>query len=128
MKGYDTMTTDKLDPDFAELPLADRAAIEGRSGVGLHHAPETEDEQLIGAPFRHPEQDEAGTVWEPNWEPIETYKDGEVVMLDDGDRQLLGRRDMGMWTELTNGNEIAQPDFMPMLWSLAPEQIKYDLI
>ncbi len=49
-------------------------------------------------------------------------------MLDDGERQLLGRREMGMWMALANGDEIAQPDFLPMLWSHAPEQVKYDMM
>lgn len=59
---------------------------------------------------------------------IETYPDGEVVMLDDGRRQLLGRREMGMWMELAAGDELAQPDFQPMLWSFTSEQVKYDFL
>lgn len=49
-------------------------------------------------------------------------------MLDDGRRQLLGRREMGMWMELAAGDELAQPDFQPMLWSFASEQVKYDFL
>jgi hypothetical protein len=122
------MATEKLDPDFADLPPAERAAIEGLSGIGLHHAPPAADPDVTGAAFHHPERDAAGTPWEPNWEPIDTYQDGDVVMLDDGERQLLGRREMGMWMQLVDGEEIAQPDFLPMLWSVAPEQIKYDMM
>ncbi|WP_174291535.1 hypothetical protein [Sphingomonas bacterium] len=122
------MADEKLDPDFATLPPVDRAEIEGLSGIGLHHAPVAADEQVTGEAFHHQEQDAAGTVWEPNWEPIDTYRDGEMVMLDDGDRQLLGRREMGMWMELAGGDERAQPDYQPMLWSYAPDQVKYDLL
>lgn len=122
------MADDKLDPDFADLPPAARAEIEGLSGIGLHHAPSASDDHPTGETFHHPEQDAAGTAWEPNWEPIETYRDGEVVMLDDGRRQLLGRRDMGMWMELVDGDELAQPDYRPMLWSDAPDQVKYDML
>jgi hypothetical protein len=122
------MTDEKIDPDFADLPLAVRAEIEGRSGVGLHHAPAAVDEPVTGEAFHHPERTAVGTTWEPNWEPMETYPDGEVVMLDDGDRQLLGRREMGMWLELANGDELPQPDFLPMLWSFAPRQVKYDMM
>jgi hypothetical protein len=106
------MTDVKLDSDFA----------------GLHHAPATVGVQVTGEKFHHPERDAAGTTWEPDWQPMETYRDGEVVMLDDGARQLLGRREMGMWMELTGGEELAQPDFLPLLWSDAPEQVKYDMI
>lgn len=122
------MTDEKLDADFADLPPAARATIEGLSGVGLHHAPAADAEGATGEAFHHPETDAAGTEWEPNWEPVETYVDGQVVMLDDGNRQILGRREMGMWMELTDGDEIAQPDFQPMLWSYAPEQVKYDMM
>jgi hypothetical protein len=125
-KGMDPMDTEKLAPDFVDLPLAGRATIEGLSGLGLHHAPAASGQDGTGAPFHHPERGQTVTTWEPNWEPIETYTDGEVVMLDDGDRQLLGRRKMGMWTELKDGEELAQPDFLPMLWSVAPEQIEFD--
>ena len=45
-------------------------------------------------------------------------------MLDDGDRQMLGRRVMGMWMELAGGDELAQPDYQAMLWSRAPDQLK----
>lgn len=122
------MADEKLDPDFANLPPAVRAEIEGLSGIGLHHAPVAGDEQVTGEAFHHPEQDAVGSTWEPDWEPIETYQDGEVVMLDDGDRQLLGRREMGMWMELVDGGERAQPDYQPMLWSSPPKQVKYDLM
>lgn len=121
------MTHEKLDPDFADLPPVERAEIEGLSGIGLHHAPPV-GERSADASFQHPEEDVAGTVWEPDWEPIETCPDDTVVMLDDGDRQMLGRREMGLWMELTNGEEVARPDFLPMLWSFAPEQVKYDLM
>lgn len=121
---------DPIDQDFAALPEALRAEIEGAQGVGLHHAPlqGAPDSDATGAAFHHPEKDGAGTVWEPNWEPIDTYTDSDVVMLDDGNRQILGRRDTGLWMELLNGDEIAQPDFRPMLWSYAPEQVKYDMM
>lgn len=122
------MADEKLDPDFANLAPVDRAEIEGLLGIGLHHAPSAGEEQVTGEAFHHPEQDAAGTTWEPNWEPIETYRDGEVVMLDDGSRQILGRREMGMWMELLSGDERPQPDFQPMLWSTAPEQVKYNLM
>ena len=125
------MSDEKLDPDFAALSPQDRAGIEALSGIGLHHAPDdgvAADEGVAGEAFHHPEKDEAGTVWEPNWEPIETYTDSEVVMLDDGKRQILGMREMGMWMELLDGDEIAQPDFLPMLWSYAPDQVKYDMM
>lgn len=126
-KGHGSMTTGRLNADFSGSPRQDGTASDGRSSSGMHHAAEG-DRSRAYAPFRHPEQGEAGTVWEPNWEPIETYRDGDVVMLDDGDRQLLGRREMGMWMELAGGEEMPRPDFLPMLWSLAPEQIKYDMI
>lgn len=122
------MADEKLDPDFASLPPVTRAEIEGLSGIGLHHAPTAGEEQVTGEAFHHPEHDAAGTTWEPSWEPIETYPDGEVVMLDDGNSQLLGRREMGMWMELADGDEVAQPDYLPMLWSYAPEQVKYDMM
>ncbi len=122
------MTSEKLASDFADLPSRERTMIEGVSGNGLHHTPASEDQPSKGMSFRHPERDAAGTAWEPSWEPIETYPEGEIVMLDDGDRQLLGRREMGMWMELKAGDEIAQPDFLPMLWSFAPEQVKYDML
>ena len=122
------MPDGNLDTDFADLPPDLRAEIEGMSGAGLHHAPAGGGDQVAGETFHHPEKDAAGTTWEPNWEPIETYQDGEVVMLDDGDRQLLGRREMGIWMELVDGNELAQPDYQPMLWSRAPEQVKYDMM
>jgi hypothetical protein len=122
------MTDMKLDPDFADLPPRDRAEIEGSLGAGLHNAPAAVGEQVTGDAFHHPETDAAGTTWEPEWQPMGTYPDGGVVMLDDGERQLLGRREMGMWMELTAGDELAQPDFEPMLWSYAPEQVKYDMI
>lgn len=121
------MADEKLDADFADLPPNARAEIEGMSGIGLHHAPAIDD-QVTGEAFHHPEHDAAGTTWEPNWEPIETYPEDEVVMLDDGERQLLGRREMGMWMELVDGEELAQPDYRPMLWSRAPEQVKYDMM
>ena len=121
------MSDGKLDPDFANLSPVDRASIEALSGIGLHHAPGANGVASDDA-FHHPEQDEAGTVWEPNWEPIETYQDNDVVMLDDGQRQILGRREMGLWMELVDGKELAQPDFLPMLWSYAPEQVKYDMM
>ena len=121
------MSDEKLDPDFADLPPADRASIEGLAGIGLHHAP-SGDDAITGDAFHHPEQDEAGTVWAPNWEPIDTYPDGQVVMLDDGNRQILGRREMGLWMELVDGDERAQPDYLPMLWSFAPDQVKYDMM
>ena len=122
------MADDKLDSDFADLPPAVRAEIEGLAGVGLHHAPAAPGEQSADEAFHHPERDAAGTTWEPNWEPIDTYREGEVVMLDDGSRQLLGRREMGMWMELVDGDELAQPDYQPMLWSDAPELVKYDMM
>lgn len=122
------MTDEKLASDFAALSPSDRAAVVGSPGDGLHNAPAATDEQVTGAAFHHPEQDAAGTTWEPNWQPIESYRDGEVVMLDDGERQLLGRREMGLWMELTGGNELAQPDYQPMLWSFAPEQVRYDML
>ncbi len=122
------MTDERLYPDFANLPPAARAEIEGRSGIGLHHAPAAGPAEVTDEAFHHPEEDAAGTTWEPDWEPIETYPDGEVVMLDDGGRQLLGRRVLGMWMELVDGDELAQPDFEPMLWSYAPEQVKYDMM
>ncbi|WP_242153632.1 hypothetical protein [Sphingomonas sp. BAUL-RG-20F-R05-02] len=122
------MTNEKLDPDFADLPPTARAEIEGSLGIGLHHAPAVPDVQVTGDAFHHPEKDAAGTTWEPDWQPMETYRDGDVVMLDDGERQMLGRRKLGMWMELTGGEELAQPDFLPMLWSIAPEQIKYDML
>ena len=122
------MTDRKLDPDFADLPPSARAEIEGALGVGLHHAPEDSNPKLTGEAFHHPETDAVGTTWEPDWQPIETYRDGDVVMLDDGARQMLGRRVLGMWMELTRSEELAQPDFLPMLWSDAPEQVKYDLM
>ena len=122
------MPEEKLDPDFADLSPVDRAEIEGMVGIGLHFAPPESASDVTGEAFHHPEADAAGTTWEPNWEPIETYPDGEVVMLDDGERQLLGRREMGMWTELADGDERGQPDFLPMLWSYAPEQVKYDML
>lgn len=122
------MADEKLDPDFANLPLADRAAIDGLAGIGLHHAPAAGEAQAPDEEFHHPERDVAGTTWEPDWEPIDTYPDGEVVMLDDGSRQMLGRREMGMWMELVDGDELAQPDYLPMLWSWAPDQVKYDMM
>lgn len=122
------MADDKLDADFADLPLAVRAEIEGLSGVGLHHAPGAVDDRPSDRTFDRPEQDAAGTTWEPDWQPIETYRDGEVVMLDDGSRQLLGRREMGMWMKLVDGDELAQPDYQPMLWSDAPDQVKSDVM
>ena len=128
VKRNEMMADEKLDPDFANLPPVDRAGIEALSGIGLHHAPAGIDEATTGEPFHHPEQDVAGTMWEPNWEPIDTYVEGDVVMLDDGNRQMLGRREMGMWMELTGGEEIARPDYQPMLWSQAPEQVKYDML
>lgn len=120
------MADDKLDPDFASLSPVDRAEIEGLCGIGLHHAPAGDAASVTGEAFHHPERDAAGTRWEPDWEPIETYRDGDVVMLDDGSRQLLGRREMGMWMELTEGGERAQPDYQPMLWSDAPDRIKFE--
>lgn len=123
--------TTPIDQDFAGLPEAVRVEIEGAQGVGLHHAPaqaEDPDPAVAGAAFHHPETDTAGTTWEPNWEPIDTYAEGDVVMLDDGERKILGRREMGMWMELAAGEEVAQPDFFPMLWAVAPEQVKYDLM
>ena len=123
------MTDEKLDPDFAALAPQDRAAIEGLSGIGLHHAPDADAApEPVDAAFHHPEQDVAGTTWEPDWEPIDTYVDGDVVMLDDGKQQILGLREMGMWSALVDGDAIAQPDFLPMLWSPAPEQVKYDMM
>ena len=121
------MSDEKLDPDFADLAPVDRAAIEGLSGIGLHHAPGSDD-AVSGEAFHHPETDVAGTAWEPNWEPIDTYTDGDVVMLDDGERQVLGMREMGMWMQLVDGDAVPQPDFLPMLWSAAPDQVKYDLM
>lgn len=121
------MADEKLDPDFANLPSRDRAEIVGLSGVDPHHAPAASDGQVTGEAFRHPEQDRAGTTWQPDWEPIETYRDGEVVMLDDGGRQLLGKREMGMWVELVDGDERAQPDCQPLLWSYAPDRVKDDM-
>lgn len=119
-----------IDPDFADLPDDVRAAIEGAQGVGLHHAPTAETPTIAATDeqFHHPERDAVGTAWEPDWEPVDTYTDGDVVMLDDGERQLLGMREMGMWMQLINGDKIAQPDFLPMLWSHAPEQVKYDMM
>ena len=122
------MADDKLDPDSADLPQAVRAEIEGLSGTGLHHAPSTPDDRPSDETFHHPEQDAAGTTWGPNWEPIETYRDGKVVRLDDGSRQLLGRRQMGMWMELVDGDELSQPDYQPMLLSDAPGQVKSDMM
>ena len=118
------MADDTLDPNSANLPPQDRAAIEG---LGLYHAPTSQDERVAGEAFHHPERDAVGTQWEPNWEPIDSYRDGEVVMLDDGSRQLLGLREMGMWMQLVDGDEVAQPDYQPMLWSDAPDQVKYDM-
>ena len=120
------MSDEKLDPDFAGLPPQDRADIEGLAGIGLHHAPPVD--AVTGDAFHHPERDEAGTVWAPNWEPIDTYADGDVVMLDDGNRQILGLRDMGLWMELADGEQRPQPDYRPMLWSRAPDQVKYDML
>lgn len=121
------MTDEKLDPDFANLAPEDRASIEALSGIGLHHAPDGDD-VATGEAFHHPEKDEAGTVWAPNWEPIDTYADGNVVMLDDGSRQILGMRDMGMWMEMLDGDAIPQPDYLPMLWSTVPDQVKFDMM
>ncbi|BCA61331.1 hypothetical protein HMP09_0565 [Sphingomonas sp. HMP9] len=121
------MTGDTLGTDFGNRLPADRAVSEDFSSVDLHAA-EAGNAQVTGEAFHHPERDAAGTVWEPNWEPIETYPDGEIVMLDDGIRQLLGRREMGLWMELVDGDELAQPDYQPMLWSCAPEQVQYDMM
>ena len=126
------------DQDFVNLPPDVQAGIEALSGVGLHHAPdqdrsadalaaEAEDEAAAGE-FRHPEHDAAGTEWEPDWEPLDTYQDGDVVMLDDGSRQILGMREMGMWMEMLDGDAIPQPDYQPMLWSTVPDQVKYDMM
>ncbi len=60
------MATEELDPAFADLPPADRAAIEGLSGVGLHHAPPADVQPVADESFHHPEQDTAGTTWEPD--------------------------------------------------------------
>ena len=119
-----------IDPDFADLPNDVRAAIEGAQGIGLHHAPAAASsaDGLAGERFHHPERDVAGTAWEPDWEPIDSYLDGDVVMLDDGERQILGMREMGMWMQLIDDDKVAQPDFLPMLWSPAPEQVKYDMM
>ena len=122
------MDDEKLDLDFANLAPNDPAGFEGRFGHGLHHAVAIEDEQVTGEVFHHPEEDAVRTTWELDWQPIETCLDGEVVMLDDGRRQLLGRREMGMWMELTAGDELGQPRFQPMLWSFAPEKVKYDFL
>lgn len=125
------MTDEKpLDDDFAGLPNHVLVAIEGAQGVGLHHAPavDTSADDVTGEAFHHPEQDVAGTTWEPDWEPIDTYADGDVVMLDDGERQILGMRELGMWMQQVDGESIAQPDFMPMLWSHAPKQVKRDMM
>lgn len=118
------MADETLDPTSASLPVQERADI---GGLGSHLAPPSQDGQVAGEAFQHLERDAAGTRWEPNWELIETYRDGEVVMLDDGSRQLLGRREMGMWMQLVDGDEVAQPDYQPMLWSDAPDQVKYDM-
>jgi hypothetical protein len=122
------MADETLASDFSGLPLPGGTGIEGSPATGLHDASADGSGPITGAAFHHPEKDAVGTTWEPDWQPMETYRDGEVVMLDDGDRQLLGRREMGMWMELTAGDELAQPDFQPMLWSNAPEQVKYDLL
>lgn len=122
------MADETLASDFSGLPLPGGPGIEASPAAGVHDASADGSGPITGAAFHHPEKDAVGTTWEPDWQPMETYRDGEVVMLDDGDRQLLGRREMGMWMELTAGDELAQPDFQPMLWSNAPEQVKYDLL
>ena len=125
-KRNDTMADETLDPDFANLPPAARAEIEALSGIGLHHAPAGGDAPSTGEAFHQPGQGAEDAATGLNWVPIETYRDGEIVMLDDGERQLLGRREMGLWMELIDGEERAQPDYQPMLWSYAPDQMKYD--
>lgn len=127
---------DRIDQDFAALPDALRAEIEGAQGVGLHHAPASGPDTSTGgnpsepgadAAFAHPEHDGAGTEWAPDWEPLETYPGG-VVMLDDGERQVLAVREDGLWMELADGNARPLTGFVPMLWSHAPDQVKYDLM
>ena len=133
------MTKDgPIDSDFANLPPDVQAGIEALNGVGLHHAPnqdrsadavaaEAEEEATTEA-SRHPAHDDADTTWQPHWQPIDTYADGDVVMLDDGERQILGMREMGLWMELIDGDQIAQPDFLPMRWSTVTDQVKYDMM
>ena len=122
------MADEKLDADFANLPPPAPAEVEGRFGIGLHHAPAAEDDQVTGEAFHHPEQDGGGTIWSPYWEPIETSRDGEVVMFAGGSRKLLGRCEIAMWMELIDGDETAQPDYHLILWSYAPDQVKYDMM
>lgn len=127
---------ERLDEDFADLPPDVRAEIEGMQGVGLHHAPagaqvedpadQAETEARDGL-FRHPETDRAGTEWEPNWEPLETYPGGPA-MLDDGARQVLAVRQDGLWYEVTNDALRPLAGYEPMLWSRAPDRVQDDML
>lgn len=111
-----------IDPDFAELPDAIRAEIEGAQGVGLHHAPDAPAAGIDDPAFGDAETDGAETPWSPEWEPIDTCPGG-VVMLNDGARQVLARRENGVWSELVAGEARPLGDYAPMLWSRVPDRV-----
>lgn len=123
-----------IDEDFAGLPSPVQAAIEGAAGIGLHHAPDRDrSDEAIAAEaadegegrFEHHEVDRAGIEWAPNWEPMETYPGG-IVMLDNGERQIVAARHNGVWHEYVDDAVVPLSGYRPMLWSTAPDRVKRD--